>query len=70
MDFGISDTTILLAKNWQKRKGSRRCISETLVNIGGAYRSRTDDLLTAREITSITYPMKINYITKMQDHKK
>ena len=38
--------------------------------LSGAYRNRTDDLLTAREITSVTYPLKIKYITNTQERKK
>ena len=44
-------------------------ISQGLDYLCGAYRSRTDDLLTAREIASVTYPLEIRYITTAQDRK-
>jgi hypothetical protein len=40
------------------------------MRVSGAYRNRTDDLLTAREISSVTYPMKISYIKNTQDSQK
>ena len=39
-------------------------VAEAMEGGSGACRSRTGDLLTAREITSVAYLMKIKYIKK------
>jgi hypothetical protein len=59
-----------LANFWQNKKGYEFSNPQPFDNLSGAYRNRTDDLLTASEVTSVTNSVKIKYITKTKERKK